>query len=64
MEDKELWTTFEKTGRIVDYLNYKHLYEGEYKDYYTNGKEQAVGEKQGESDSHSDRNGAVRDTYR
>ena len=43
MEDKELWTTFEKTGRIVDYLNYKHLYEGEYKDNYTNGKEQTAG---------------------
>ena len=64
MVDIELWSSFEKTGRIVDYLKYKHLYEGEYKDYYTNGKEQAVGEKQGESDSHSDRNGAVRDTYR
>ena len=64
MEDKELWTTFEKTGRIVDYLNYKNLYEGEYKDYYTNGKEQTAGERTGESDSHSDRNGAVRDTYR
>ena len=56
MEDKELWTTFEKTGRIVDYLNYKHL--------YTNGKEQTAGERTGESDSHSDGNGAVRDTYR
>ena len=64
MEDKELWTTFEKTGRIVDYLNYKHLYEVEYKDYYTNGKEQTAGERTGESDSHSDRNGTVRDTYR
>ena len=64
MEDKELWTTFEKTGRIVDYLNYKHLYEGEYKDNYTNGKEQTAGERTGESDSHSDRNGTVRDTYR
>lgn len=64
MEDKELWTTFEKTGRIVDYLNYKHLYEGEYKDYFTKDKEQEAGEKQGESDSHSDRDGAVRDTYR
>ena len=64
MEDKELWTTFEKTGRIVDYLNYKHLYEGEYKDYYTSGKEQTAGEKAVESDSYSNRNGAVRHTYR
>ncbi len=59
MEDKELWTTFEKTGRIVDYLNYKHLYGGEYKDYYTNDKENAF-----EPDSHSDRNDTIRDTYR
>ena len=64
MEDKELWTTFEKTGRIVDYLNYKHLYGGEYKDYYTNDKDQTVGEEAFEPDSHSDRNHTVRDTYR
>lgn len=64
MEDKELWTTFEKSGRIVDYLNYRHLYEGEYKDYFTNGKEQKVGEKTVESDSHGDRNDTFRGTYR
>lgn len=23
MEEKALWTTFEKTGKIVDYLQYK-----------------------------------------
>lgn len=59
MEDKELWTTFEKTGRVVDYLNYKHLYGGEYKDYYTSDKENT-----GEPDSHGNGNDTVRGTYR
>lgn len=63
MEDKKLWEAFEKTGRITDYLNYKSLYGGAYKDYYTSDKE-SVGEKQGESERNSNGNGTVRDTYR
>lgn len=64
MEDKELWKAFEKTGRIVDYLHYKNLYGGEYKDYYTSDKNETVGEETSESEHHGDRNGTVRDTYR
>lgn len=26
MADKNLWITFEKTGRIVDYLNYRGIH--------------------------------------
>ena len=48
MEDKELWTTFERTGSVSDYLNYKGCHEGE---------------KTGESDKHSNGNDSVRDTY-
>lgn len=55
MEDKELWAAFEKSGRVADYLQYRHLYGGEYKDYYTDGKEETV-----EPDSHSDRDHPVR----
>ncbi len=62
MESKELWKKFEKTGNIVDYLNYKSLYGGEYKDYYTSDSE--AGEKAVESECNSNGNGAVRDTYR
>ncbi len=63
MEDKELWKAFEKTGRVVDYLNYKSLYGGAYEDYYTSDKD-SVGERQVESESNGNGNGAVRDTYR
>lgn len=56
MEDKDLWTTFEKTGNIVDYLNYK---------CGTGGFETLeVGENTVESIDYSDRDGAVGDTYR
>lgn len=27
MTDKDLWTTFEKTGSVVDYLHYKGIHE-------------------------------------
>ena len=64
MEDKELWKAFEKTGRILDYLHYKNLYGGEYKDYYTSSKDDTVGEGAFESESNSDRNDTVRNTYR
>lgn len=49
MEDKELWATFEKTGNVVDYLNYK---------------KSNVGESAIESGSKSDRNDTVRSSYR
>ena len=64
MEDKDLWKAFEKTGRVMDYLHYKSLYEGEYKDYFTSDKNEAVGEETVESEYHSDRDGTVRNTYR
>lgn len=64
MEDKDLWKAFEKTGRIVDYLHYKNLYEGEYKDFYTSQKIEAVGEKTSESKHYSDGHDTVGNTYR
>ena len=68
MTDKDLWTTFEKTGRILDYLQYKNLYEGEYKDYYTSKRDEndgdQIGEESIESDSNSNRHDTVRSTYR
>ena len=56
MADKNLWITFEKTGSVVDYLNYKGI--------NTQPEEQKIGESAVESVDNSDRNGAVRDTYR
>jgi len=56
MADKDLWTTFEKTGSVVDYLNYKGI--------HTENKEQKSGEGNVESGSYSDRNDTVRNTYR
>ena len=55
MIDKDLWTTFEKTGSVLDYLNYKGI--------YTNAKKQGMGEDAFESVSNSDRDDTVRDTY-
>lgn len=49
MEDKELWATFEKTGNVLDYLNYKNI---------------NVGEIAIESGSKSDGNDSVRSSYR
>ncbi len=48
MEEKDLWTTFEKTGSVSDYLNYKGCYGGE---------------NTSESDNHGNGNDSVRDTY-
>lgn len=56
MGDKNLWITFEKTGSVVDYLNYKGV--------HTPSKQQEMGESAVESIDKSDRNGTVRDTYR
>ena len=54
MEDKNLWATFEKTGSVVDYLNYKGI--------HTETRELRTGECKVESDNHSDRNDSVRNT--
>lgn len=56
MENKELWTTFEKTGSVVDYLNYKGI--------RTETQEKDIGENTVESVGYSDRNDTVRDTNR
>ena len=53
MTDKDWWTTFEKTGSVVDYLSYKGI-----------RRESETGEKSSESGSNSDGNDTVRDTYR
>ncbi len=56
MTDKDLWTTFEKTGSVVDYLHYKGIHEQR--------ETQRMGESSVESGSQSDRNDTVRNTYR
>ena len=56
MTDKDLWTTFEKTGSVVDYLNYKGIHE--------QTETQRMGETNVESGSQSDRHDTVRNTYR
>ena len=56
MEDKNLWITFEKTGSIVDYLNYKGIHSTAHADH--------MGENEVESNSNRDRNDTVRNTYR
>ena len=56
MTDKNLWTTFEKTGNVLDYLHYRGIYE------HLEGHR--TGETNIESGSQSDRNDTVRNTYR
>lgn len=56
MEEKDLWTTFEKTGSVVDYLNYKGI--------HNTSDKKDIGERAFESDSNRDGNDTVRDTYR
>ena len=56
MEDKNLWTTFEKTGSVVDYLNYKGI--------HTDAQTRNMGENEVESNSNRDRHDTVRNTYR
>lgn len=55
MEDKNLWTTFEKTGSVVDYLNYKGI--------HTQSEKKEIGERAVESVDKSDGNDTVRNTY-
>lgn len=56
MADKNLWTTFEKTGNIVDYLNYKGI--------HMDSTKQEAGESAVESRSNSHRDDTIRNTYR
>ena len=56
MTDKNLWTTFEKTGNIVDYLNYKGI--------HVDSEKQEAGESTVEPRSNSHRDDTVRNTYR
>lgn len=56
MADKSLWATFEETGKVVDYLNYKGI--------CTVPETHETGESAVESRSNSDRNDTVRNTYR
>lgn len=56
MADKDLWTTFEKTGSVADYLNYKGIC------VTTPSKD--IGEDKVESNSKRDGNDTVRNTYR
>ena len=56
MADKDLWTTFEKTGSVADYLNYKGI--------HTTAQSNNMGENKFESNSNRDRNDSVRNTYR
>ena len=56
MTDKDLWTAFEKTGSVVDYLHYRGIYE--------QSETQRMGETNVESRSHSDGNDTVHNTYR
>lgn len=55
MADKNLWITFEKTGSIVDYLNYKGI--------QIQPEKQEMGESTVESIDNSNGNDTVRDTY-
>ena len=56
MTDKDLWTTFEKTGSVVDYLHYKGIRE--------QSETQRMGETNVESGSQGDRDDTVRSSYR
>lgn len=56
MTDKDLWTTFERTGSVVDYLHYRGIHK--------QSETQRTGEANVESGSQGDRNDTVRNTYR
>ena len=65
MEDKDLWTTFEKTGSIVDYLHYKGIHAEHIKGSENFSKDYTgTGEDKFESVSNRDRDDTVRNTYR
>lgn len=54
MDERELWTTFQRTGYVVDYLNYKGIHMEKHGE--------CIGEKDIESGSYSDRDDPVCDT--
>lgn len=56
MADKNLWITFEKTGSIVDYLNYRGI--------QMQAERQETGESAVESVNYSNRIDTVCDTNR
>jgi hypothetical protein len=56
MADEKLWTTFLKTGDVVDYLNYKGICK--------NSGNETVEDGALESINQSDRNDTVRNTNR
>ena len=56
MEDKDFWATFERTGSIMDYLNYKSSC-GSFETL-------EVGENTVESINYRDRDDTVGNTYR
>ena len=56
MEDKDLWITFERTGSVIDYLNYKGI--------RIETSQGETGECRVEPGSQSDRNDPVRSSYR
>lgn len=60
MEDKDLWTTFEKTGSVVDYLSYRGFYGKE----NSENEKRDLGERALESEGNSDRDDTVGGTYR
>lgn len=55
MADKDLWTTFEKTGSVLDYLSYKGVLNAVEKE--------KTGERAVESGSQSNRDDIVRSSY-
>lgn len=56
MADKDLWATFEKTGSVVDYLNYKGI--------QMDSEKNGIGDCTVESVNQSDRDDTVRSSYR
>ena len=56
MADKNLWTTFEKTGSVKDYLSYKGI--------RCDTEKSEMGESAVESVDKSDRDDTVRSSYR
>lgn len=62
MTDIDLWTKFEKTGCIADYLSYRGVFTQEKKVSQAEKKE--AGERIFESVGDSDGNDIVRSSYR
>lgn len=56
MADKDLWTTFERTGSVMDYLNYKGI--------QVESNQNKAGECTVEPGSQSDGHDTVRSSYR